>query len=212
MMDAGEVERLFTRADGSFLCARWGRPVVPVVFGVDERTLGLVKGAIEAVVAHAGHRMAETDTELGANLMVFFLREWEELKSVPNLERLLPGLPALCDRLAAEDANQFRSFRFDEAGAIKAAFVFLRMDRHLRAVPAPALALAQAAQVMLTWSDRALAGGGLLVRAGGVEMLRADLAAVLKAAYDPVLPPASREASHALRLAARMRPPTGGVR
>ena len=204
-MQAGEVERLFTRADGTFLCARWGRPVVPVVFGVDDRTLGIVKGAIEAVVGHAGHRMAETDPELGANLMMFFFRDWAELKAVPNLDRLLPGLGDLVDRLSAAEANQFRTFRFDEAGAIKAAFVFLRMDWHMQAVSAGALALAQAVQALLTWSDRAFAGGGVLVRTDtGVEMVHPEVAAVLKAAYDPVLPVASREAAHALRLVARV--------
>ncbi len=204
-MQAGEVERFFTRADGTFLCARWGRPVVPVVFGVDDRTLGIVKGAIEAVVSHAGHRMAETDPELGANLMMFFFRDWAELKVVPNLDRLLPGLGDLVDRLAAAEANQFRTFRFDEAGAIKAAFVFLRMDRHMQAVSGQALALAQAVQALLTWSDRAFAGGGVLVRTDtGAEMVHPRVAAVLKAAYDPVLPAASREAAHALRLAARV--------
>ena len=27
---------LFTRSDGSYLAARWGRPLAPVVFGVDD--------------------------------------------------------------------------------------------------------------------------------------------------------------------------------
>jgi hypothetical protein len=49
-----EVEALFTRSDGSFLFARWGRAIAPVVFGVDEATLATVKGAIEAV-CRAGH-------------------------------------------------------------------------------------------------------------------------------------------------------------
>ena len=99
-MDADEIERLFTRGDGQYLCARWGRPIVPVVFGVDDATLGVVKGAIEAVVALAGHSMAETDPELGANLMVFFIRDWAELPPVPKLDHLIPDLGPLCARLA----------------------------------------------------------------------------------------------------------------
>ena len=67
-----EIEALFTRNDGSYGFARWGRPIAPIVFGVQDETLGIVKGAIEAVVTLAGHQMAETDPELGANLMVFF--------------------------------------------------------------------------------------------------------------------------------------------
>jgi len=65
-MDPDQVEALFTRADGTYLCARWGRPIVPVVFGVDDATLAVFKGAIEAVVALARHQMAETDPEAGA--------------------------------------------------------------------------------------------------------------------------------------------------
>lgn len=69
-----EVRALFTRTDGQYLFARWGRPIVPVVFGVEDASLAVFKGAIEAVVTLAGHRMAETDPELGANLMLFCFR------------------------------------------------------------------------------------------------------------------------------------------
>ncbi|MFD1913117.1 hypothetical protein [Halodurantibacterium flavum] len=196
------VTALFTRADGSYAFARWGRPIVPVVFGVEDATLSVVKGAIEAVVTLAGHRMAETDAELGANLMVFFFREWRELTETPNLDRLVPDLASLVARL--EGANQYRLFRFDQAGAIRAAFVFIRMDAHLSAMPAQTLALAQAAQVILLWSDRAFAVHSPLAVAGEVVILRPEIAGVIRAAYDPVLPAAGRDASHAYRLFARM--------
>lgn len=202
-MTADEIQAMFTRADGGFLCARWGRPIVPVVFGVENATLAVVKGAIEAAVALAGHRMAETDPELGANLMIFFLRDWAELPGVPNLDRLIPGLGPLCDRLVAEGANQYRTFRFDAGGAIRAAFVFLRMDAHLAAIPAEALALAQAVEVMLSWGEGAFAGTSPLARAGERLVLRPGIAPI-RAAYDPVLPAAARDRSHALRLAARI--------
>ena len=204
-MDADQVRALFTRADGQYLCARWGRPIVPVVFGVEDATLAVVKGAIEAVVALAGHRMAETDPELGANLMVFFFRDWAELPEVPNLDRLIPELAALCARLAAAEANQYRIFRFDEAGAIRAAFVFVRMDGHMASVPAETLALLQAVQVILLWSDMAFTDASPLVAGReGAVMLRPEIAGVIRAAYDRVLPGVARDASHALRLAARM--------
>ncbi|GHC30520.1 hypothetical protein GCM10007291_33960 [Gemmobacter nanjingensis] len=203
-MDATAVEALFTRSDGSYLCARWGRPIVPVVFGVEDATLSVVKGAIEAVVTLAGHRMAETDPELGANLMVFFFRDWAELPQVPNLDRLVPDLAPLCDRLAAAGANQYRAFRFDEAGAIRAVFVFIRMDDVLSEMPAETLALSQAAQVILLWSDTAFAGISPLARVGEAVVLRPEIGAVIRAAYDPVMPVVAREASHALRLAARI--------
>ncbi len=199
-----DVTDLFTRADGAYLFARWGRPIAPVVFGVDDATLSVVKGAFEAVVALAGHNIAEVDPELGANLMVFFIRDWAELPQVPNLDRLVAGLGPLCERLQAAGANQYRVFRFDEAGAIKAAFVFVRMDDELSAVPAEVLALNQAVQVIVLWSDRAFRAASALAAIDGRVMLKRDIAALVRAAYDPVMPVAARDASHALRLFGRL--------
>lgn len=204
-MEPGEVEALFTRGDGSYLFARWGRPIVPVVFGVAEESLPVIKGAFEAVVALAGHKMAETDPELGANLMVFFVRDWAELLAVPDLDRLVPELAGLVGRLEAAGANQYRIFRFETSGAIKAAFVFLRMDAALAEMAAEDLALAQAVQTILLWSDRAFDGSSPLGRMGGGVILRPEIGAVIRAGYDPVLPVMARDPSHALRLAARCR-------
>lgn len=203
-MTPEQVQALFTRKDGSYLFARWGRPIVPVVFGVDDATLATVKGAIEAVVTLAGHKMAETDPELGANLMVFFFRDWAELPQVPNLDRLIPDLGPLCDRLAAAGANQYRAFRFDAEGRIKAAFVFLRMDAALEALPAEVLALNEAAQVILLWGEMAFVDGSPLGQAGEAVILRPDIAGVIRAAYDKVMPDVARDPSHAYRLAARL--------
>lgn len=203
-MDPAAVEALFTRGDGSYLFARWGRPIVPVVFGVGDESLPVIKGAIEAVVTLAGHKMAETDPELGANLMIFAFRDWDELLAVPNLDRLVPELAAVVGRLKAAGANQYRTFRVEPDGAIRAAFVFLRMDEALTAVPAETLALAQAVQVMLLWSDRAFAEGSPLARVGERVILRPDIAALIRAGYDPVLPAVARDKAHALRLAARV--------
>jgi len=203
-MTPEQVQRYFTRSDGQYLFARWGRPIVPVVFGVDDATLSVVKGAIEAVVALAGHKMAETDPELGANLMVFFCRDWAELPQVPNLDRLVPDLGPLCARLTQAEANQYRFFRFDADGAIKAAFVFLRMDAHLAAMAAEDLALAQAAQVICLWSDRAFAESSPLATVGGRVILRPEIGDLIRAGYAPVLPAVVRDAAHAFRLAARL--------
>lgn len=205
MLEPAEIEALFTRTDGTFLFARWGRPIVPIVFGVDDRTLGIVKGAIEAVVAMADHKMAETDPELGANLMIFFFRDWEELREVPDLDRLVPDLGPLVDRLVAAGANQYRIFRFDEAGAIRASFLFLRMDQELSAVPAETLALSQIVQTVLLWSDRAFTERSpLAALPGGELVLRPEIGALIWAGYDPVLPAVAQDASHALRLSARL--------
>ncbi len=127
-MTPDTITALFTRSDDSFLCARWGRPIAPVMFGVEDATVSIFKGALEALCALTGHKMAETDPELGANLMVFFCRNWDELLDVPNLDRLVPDLGPLVDRLKGADANQYRVFRFDAANAIKACFAFIRVD------------------------------------------------------------------------------------
>jgi hypothetical protein len=204
VLTAAEIQALFTRADGQFLFARWGRPLAPVVFGVDARTLATIKGAIEAVCHLAGHAITDVDPELGANLMFFFAREWSELVEVPNLDRLIPGLGPLVERLQAADANQYRVFRFDEAGAIRAAFVFLRMDAELTAVPAQTLALSQAVQTILLWSETAFQGRSPLAAAeGGPTLLRPEIASLIRAAHDPVLPLMSTDPALALRLAAR---------
>lgn len=206
-MDAAGIEKLFTRGDGRYLFARWGRPLVPVVFGVDDATLAVVKGALEAVVVLARHKMSDTDPELGANLMMFFFRDWDELRHVPDLDRLIPDLMPLVDRLEAAGANQYRIFRFDESGAIKAAFVFLRLDEHLGAVPAETLALSQAVQTILLWSDQAFVGQSPLAQVAQGVILRPEIAAVIRAAYDPVLPGMAQDGTHALRLAARVSQP-----
>ncbi|MFZ1468055.1 MAG: hypothetical protein WAT09_03650 [Paracoccaceae bacterium] len=203
-MTPDEIGQMFTHADGSYLCARWGRPIVPVVFGLQDEALAVVKGAIEAIVALAGHQMAETDPELAANLMVFFIRDWEELPQVPKLDQMIPGLAPLCARLIAVGANQYRTYRHDADGAIKAVFVFLRMDAHLAALPAADLALAQAARVMLTWGEAAFATRPVLADAGGHVILSPKVAGLIRAAYDPILPVATRDPVHALRLAARL--------
>ncbi len=203
-MEPEHIEKLFTREDGQFVFARWGRPIAPVVFGVQEETLEVVKGALEAVTALAGHKMAETDMELGSNLMVFFFSEWSELLDVTGMERLVPDLATLVGKLTKVDANQYRFFRFDEQGAIKACFVFLRMDEHLSDVPAETLALSQIVQSYLLWSDTAFKDKSPLAVVGDKTILRPDVAGLIRAAYDPVMPVAAKDSSHALRLFARM--------
>jgi hypothetical protein len=107
-MTPQEIEALFTRSDDSYAFARWGRPLAPVVFVVDDATLTVVKSAIEAVCQLAGHSMSETDPELGSNLMMFFFKDWAELLEVPDLDRLVPDLGPLVEKLDAAGANQYR--------------------------------------------------------------------------------------------------------
>jgi hypothetical protein len=203
-MTAEQIETLFTRRDGQFAFARWGRPIAPVAFGIEEDALPVVKGALEAVVKLAGHEMAETDTELGSNLMMFFFADWAELLDVPGMDGLVPDLAGQVERLQAAGANQYRFFRFEENGAIKAAFVFLRMDESLQEMSAQVLALSQAVQVILLWSEGAFQEQSPLALADEALVLRPEIADVIRAAYDPIMPAAAHDPSHALRLAARV--------
>ena len=188
-MDPKTIEGLFTRPDGSFLCARWGRPVAPVIFGLADDSLDIFRGAIRAGYAHARHPVTDTDPETGANLMLFFLRDWSELAAVPDLDRLT-GLPDLPARLSGQAADQYRLFRFDEAGGIRACMMFLNMGGGLSEAHPAILAERLMMQSALTF-------------AGDVQPTPA-LAGLIRAAYDPVLPVTTDQPAHALRLAARM--------
>jgi hypothetical protein len=203
-MDVTEVEQLFTRADESFAFARWGRGIAPVVFGVEDETLGVIKGAIDAVCRLAGHEMTDGDAELGSNFMWFFFRDWNELLEIPRLGDMVPELEPLVGRLKGTDANQYRAFRFDDTGAIKACFVFLRMDDSLSALPANTLALSQVTQSILLWSDTAFKTQSPLALVGETTVLRPEIGQVIAAAYDPTLPVSSQDPTHALRMSARI--------
>lgn len=188
-MTPEQITALFTGKDGSFLCARWGRPVAPVVFGLADESLDIFRGAIRAGFAHAGHPVAETDPEMGANLMLFFVRDWDEMADIPDLDRLT-GQADLPARLSASRADQYRIFRFDADGGIRACMIFVRMTG----------ALADSHPGLLA---EALMMRSALSFAGEITP-SAELASLIRAAYDPVLPVAATDPGHALRLAARM--------
>lgn len=183
------IAALFTAPDGAFLCARWGRPVAPVVFGLDDASLSVFRAATSAVFAHARHPLTDTDPEMGANLMVFALREWADLAGLPDLDRLT-GVAGLPERLAGQGADQYRLFRFDPDGSIRAAFAFLRLGGALGQSHPAQLAEAVAVNALLTWAHPVTPSQ--------------PLAALIRAAYDPLLPACARDPSHALRLAARL--------
>ena len=204
-MTPEEVQSHFTDAGGAYHFSRWSRPIVPVVFGVDDTTLEVVKGALEAVVRLAGHGIAETDPEMGANLMMFFVADWSELSGVPDLEHLIPELSVLVPKLTKQDAYQYRMFRFEDDGSIRAVFVFLRLAGPLADMAAQSLALSQAVQVILLWGAGAFGAASPLGRVAGTDqdVMRPEIAALIRAAYDPLLPVSSEDASHGLRLYAR---------
>lgn len=187
--DASQIQAMFTDAGGRFLCARWGRPVAPVIFGLEDASLDIFRGAIRSGFAHAGHPMADTDPETGANLMLFFVRDWTELSAVPDLDRLT-GLDDLPRRLSGQAADQYRLFRFDDRGGIRACLNFLNMGGALAEAHPGRLAEKVMMQSALTFAREISPS--------------ASLAALIRAAYDPILPVATTEPAHALRLAARL--------
>jgi len=72
-------------------------------------------------------------------------------------------------------------------------------------VPADTLALSQVVQSMLLWSDTAFKDRSPLGQVeNGAVILRPDIAGLLRAAYDPILPSMAQDPSHALRLFARL--------
>lgn len=205
MIPTEEIAACFTRPDGSYRFARWGRALAPVVFGVEESSLGVMRAGFEAIAALSGIGLLDTDPELGSNVMVFFCREWAELAEVPNLDQLVPDLHPLIARLEAGDAHHYRLFRFDSDGAIRACFVFLRATGVVAQMPAEQIALSEAVQVILLWSDQAFAARSpLALTSDGHAVLRPEVAGIIRAAYDPVLPAVAEDASHAMRLSARL--------
>ena len=75
----------------------------------------------------------------------------------------------------------------------------------LKKLNAENLALIQVVKAMLVWSDLAFQNASpLALRENGETVLRPEIAALLKAAYDPTMPPKANDPSHSLRMAARV--------
>lgn len=205
-MNPEDVEKYFTRNDGSFSFSRWGRSVAPVAFGLEDKSISILKGAIEAVLSLTSQQISETDPELGSNLMFFFLSDWLELQEVPHLDKLIPNMSTLLGKLLEVEANQYRIFRFDRVGAIRACFVFIKMDKHLKKVPAETLMLSQVVQSILLWSDNVFTHNSpLLVTDDNHTLLKPTISNLIKVAYDPTLPNASNDSSLAMRMSARVK-------
>ncbi|MEM6680302.1 MAG: hypothetical protein AAF675_20755 [Pseudomonadota bacterium] len=208
-----DVRAAFTRSDGRYRFARWGRPLAPAWFGFAE-SLAVWRAALSSAAVTAGLEVVEEDPELGANFLAFSVETWPELRAMPGIERLIPGIDRLLGVLQAAGANQYRIFGFEPAasgapGAIRIAITLLRRDADLACIPEPALALGQCAQALLLWSDHAFTAETPVAGLAGATSALPD-AAVLKprfrlllsAAYDPGLPDAAEDPGHAAALAA----------
>ncbi len=120
-----------------------------------------------------------------------------------DLGRLVPELRAPGRAAGGGGGEPVPDLRFDAGGAIKAAFVFLKMDAALAAMAAETLALAQAVQTVFCGrtgrsTDFAAGAGG-----GAGDPAAGDRGGD-PGRYDPVMPAVARDPSHALRLAARV--------
>ena len=203
-MTAEAIRGLFAGPDGGFRFARWGRQVAPVIFGTDDATLATLHAALAQVAALGGRSLAGSDPETGANLMIFFLRDWSEIAAIPDFGRMVgEGAPDAAG-LAAAGAQRYRRFRFDASGAIRAAFALVLLEGERDGIAAEVLALEEAVRLTLAWGPQAFAEHGAVEVRGGQAVIRPEIAALIRAAHDPVLPAASGDPALALRLAARI--------
>lgn len=204
-IDPACVQALFTREDGSFQFARWGRAIAPAIIGVDDQGCQIFESAIGTVAKIAGIEVRELDPELGANLLIYLVNDWAELATAPNLLQFIPNLPDLIEALGQRGANQYRVFSVDADKAIRHCIVLLRYDGEMQQVSAQTLAVSQAVQALLMWSPEAFkTESPLALTEDGVCVVKPMHADLMRVAYDPALPGASSDPALALRIAARM--------
>ena len=201
-----ELSKFFVR-DGRYKFSRWNKSISPIVFGVDDTSLVAIRAAFESVVSLTPLELTDFDPELGANFLVFFCSEWKELLDIPNLNKLISDLPELLVTLNENDANQYRTFSFTSAGAINMSVLMLKYDSHLASVSVHAIATSQMLQSILLWSPDAFKEESpiAVVEANNMCVIKPFYVALVKAAYDSVLPDCSEDKAHALRLQSRLK-------
>lgn len=204
-LSAEKIESLFTHPDGVFRFARWNRPIVPIVFGVDDETLTHLKSAIVTTVGITGHKIEETDPELGANFMWFFCQDWDEILSVPDLEKMIPDLKNIIARLQTSTTTTYRIFTFDPDGGIKMCVQLIKVAGATAEMSIQALATGETYQCLAMFSPQAFVEDSpiAVIQENGMCIPKPNYAALIRAAYDPVLPAAAKEPTHAMRLSAR---------
>ncbi len=203
-IDAAKVEHLFSHKAG-YRFARWARPIVPVVFGVNDDTLAVMKTAIAQTVAVTGGKIEEMDPELGTNFMWFFCKEWSEIGGIPDLDKLVPNIGDMTAELEKRNLNSHRIFAFDEEGAIKLCVVMVRIKNEMADIPVHVLTTGETFFALALWGPEAFRDTnpiGMIEETGAV-MVRPEYASVLRATYDLALPNVADDVSHAMRVAPR---------
>lgn len=194
-----------TESPKGFRCARWARPIAPVVFGVDDASLSLLKAAITRTVALTGHSIAETDPELGVNFLWFFGKDWQEIGALEGLTDLIPQFSSRIEALKASNASHYRYQAHDAKGGIKMTTLLLNMSGPLGKQSIDEIGVGQTLLSLLSWQNAAFKeqtplGVG---KESGMVIVKPPVAALVRAAYDPALPVASDDPAHAYRLYAR---------
>lgn len=199
-----EAEALFTESE-KFRFAKWGRPIAPVVFGVDDESLTHIKSALSQTIGVTGNSIAETDPELGANFMWFFCSEWSQISTVPDLDRLIPNLDNVLQGLEEDNANSYRSFGFDKDGAIQLVVVFTRLQGDMAKQSIQTLVTGEVFQTLALWSPDAFKNHSPLaiVKENNICVVKPEYAALMRAIYAPEIPVSSDDAALAYRIAAR---------
>ena len=200
-----KIRKLFSH-QGVYKFSRWKEPIAPVVFGVNDISLAEMKNAFSEVVSLSHNSLFDVDPNLGSNFMIFFCSNWKELYGVPNLEKLITNLADLVKSLEATKSNQYRSFRFSSDGSIRLCVVLIKYDSKLAAVSVQTLATNQMLQSILLWSPEAFKEESPIAYANKNNycFVKPFYSALIKAAYDRVLPDVSYDSNHALRLMARV--------
>ena len=212
--EAERIAALFTRSDASveslggptFRFARWSQPIAPAFFGLGEESAGVMRTGFREAAELAGASLAGDDEEVAPNILVYAVEDWRALRDAPQLAEIVPDLEGLIRLLSAAGVSQYRIFTFSPEDGLRFCVTLLRYDNALSKLSAPSLALGQAAQALLLWSDEAFAGESpVTVRRGGKALIKSRFARLLKAAYAPETPAYSEDAALAERLAETMR-------
>ncbi|MCI4663541.1 MAG: hypothetical protein MRY74_02350 [Neomegalonema sp.] len=224
--DAARIRALFSVGDAGaeggasedaapqFRLARWSRPILPALYGVDPGSADAAYAAIAEACAVAGASISDPQADEAGepNLLIYVCKEWDELRAAPGLAGLEPELDAVIAGLAASDANQHRFFKLSRSEGIVLAVALLRLDGRMTAVSAQAAILGQAARGLALWSDAALASENpIALRRSGKAALKGWFARLLAAIYAPGAPVFSEDPALADTLAEAIGTQTGAA-
>lgn len=204
MLSPQHIETMFMHSDG-YRFARWARPIVPVVFGVEDETLGIMKTAIATTVGITGRKIEELDPEIGANFMWFFCKDWEEILDIPKLEKLIPNLKEIISTLQSNNINTHRVFSFEATGGIKLCVVLICLKGEVATISIDALTMRETFLALTLWSSSYFLKINpiAVIATNTLCVVKPKYAVVLRAIYNPILPNATTDKTHALRVFAR---------